>query len=402
MNVFSLFFAGMMAIGVTVAVVLRLWPHFNAFDFMPYIAIFAAMGVLELGVLFSGKLAADAAQHALHRTRPRDHRPTCCRNLHASARRRCMSVPSLHELRSGGKVALARALAAIETHANYAGACRAARRSERQSKGTYPRTDRHAGRRQIDADQRTDRAGARCEQTIAVIAVDPSSKATGGALLGDRARMTTNPDDKGVFVRSMAARDRLGGISNETIAAAVLMRALYDRVIVETVGVGQSESDIAGIADTVLLCIQPGAGDSLQFMKAGLMELPDVIAVTKSDMGAAARRARADVKGALGLSARGEWSAPVVMISATSGDGLDELDQAIETHKSFLNQGNRHEKKLRRTGSGLGRRSHQGPFRLRRTGSLARRCKSDAAGPFSREAALAEALRMRLNPLTGK
>ena len=103
----------------------------------------------------------------------------------------------------------------------------------------------------------------------------------------------------GVFVRSMAARDRLGGLSNETIAAMVLMRAIYDRVLIESVGIGQSEADISFAADTVVLCVQPGSGDSLQFMKAGVMELPEVIAVTKADMGAAAQRARGDVEGAL-------------------------------------------------------------------------------------------------------
>jgi len=172
-------------------------------------------------------------------------------------------------------------------------------------------------------------------------------------------------------------------------------------VIVETVGVGQSESDIASIADTVLLCIQPGAGDSLQFMKAGLMELPDVVAVTKSDMGATARRASADVKGALGLSAQGEWSAPVVMISATSGDGLDELDQAVETHKTFLRQNDRHTKKLRKQEASWVDEAIKARFGAEGL-DASRGIEVRAAGPFSREGALAEVLRKRLNPLTGK
>ena len=133
-----------------------------------------------------------------------------------------------------------------------------------------------------------------------MIAVDPSSRRTGGALLGDRARIATDPEDRGVFVRSMAARDRLGGLSDQTVAAMVLMRAIYDLVLVESVGIGQSEADISFVADTVLLCVQPGSGDSLQFMKAGVTELPDVVAVTKADM-EAARRTRADVEGALTL-----------------------------------------------------------------------------------------------------
>jgi LAO/AO transport system kinase len=310
-----------------------------------------------------------------------------------------MGVPSLQELRGGGKAALARALAAIETEANSPAlaalldeACANAKGHILGLTGT-PGVGKSTLINALIARARV------ASQTIAVIAVDPSSKATGGALLGDRARMTTNPDDKGVFVRSMAARDRLGGISNETIAAAVLMRALYDRVIVETVGVGQSESDIAGIADTVLLCIQPGAGDSLQFMKAGVMELPDVVAVTKADMGAAARRARADVEGALGLSAQGEWAAPVVTISATTGDGLDQLDEAIKQHRAFLDQVNRREKKLQRQEAAWVDEAIKARFGSEGL-AASRRIEVRAAGPFSREAALAEALRKRLNPLT--
>jgi LAO/AO transport system kinase len=310
-----------------------------------------------------------------------------------------MGVPSLKELRDGGKAALARALAAIETEANSPALAALLDEACAKPKGHILGLTGTPGVGKSTLINALIARARVASQTIAVIAVDPSSKATGGALLGDRARMTTNPDDKGVFVRSMAARDRLGGISNETIAAAVLMRALYDRVIVETVGVGQSESDIAGIADTVLLCIQPGAGDSLQFMKAGVMELPDVVAVTKSDMGAAARRARADVEGALGLSAQGEWAAPVVTISAATGDGLDQLDEAIEQHRAFLDQANRREKKLQRQEAAWVDEAIKARFGSEGL-AASRRIEVRAAGPFSREAALAEALRKRLNPLT--
>src|SRR5689334_24992934 len=170
------------------------------------------------------------------------------------------------------------------------------------------------------------RARARGE-TVGVLAVDPSSRRTGGALLGDRARIATDPEDRGVFVRSMAARDRLGGLSDQTVAAMVLMRAIYDLVLVESVGIGQSEADISFVADTVLLCVQPGSGDSLQFMKGGVTELPDVVAVTKADM-EAARRARADVEGALTLYAA-ERRASIVLVSAARGEGLDALEQAL-------------------------------------------------------------------------
>ncbi|MBX3519314.1 MAG: methylmalonyl Co-A mutase-associated GTPase MeaB [Xanthobacteraceae bacterium] len=310
-----------------------------------------------------------------------------------------MSVPSLAELRGGGKSTLARALAAIETEANSPALAALLDEACANPKGHVlgltgtPGVGKSTLINALIARART------ANKTIAVIAVDPSSKATGGALLGDRARMTTNPDDKGVFVRSMAARDRLGGISNETIAAAVLMRALYDRVIVETVGVGQSESDIAGIADTVLLCIQPGAGDSLQFMKAGVMELPDVVVVTKGDLGAAARRARADVEGALGLSAPGEWKAPVVTISATTGDGLDQLDEAIDRHVAFLGKGGRRAKRLAKQETAWVEEAVKARFGSEGL-DAARAIKTDAPGPFSREAAIAEVLRKRLKPLT--
>jgi LAO/AO transport system kinase len=312
-----------------------------------------------------------------------------------------MDVPSLKELREGGKQALAQALAAIETEANSPALAALLDEACAKPKGHIlgltgtPGVGKSTLINALIARART------ANKTIAVIAVDPSSKATGGALLGDRARMTTNPDDKGVFVRSMAARDRLGGISNETIAAAVLMRALYDRVIVETVGVGQSESDIAGIADTVLLCIQPGAGDSLQFMKAGVMELPDVVAVTKGDLGAAARRARADVEGALGLSSRGEWSAPVVTISATTGEGLDQLDEVIAKHASFLDEGGRRKKKQKQQEAAWVAEAIKARFGSEGL-AASRNIEVKAEGPFSREAALAEVLRKRLEPLTGK
>jgi LAO/AO transport system kinase len=109
----------------------------------------------------------------------------------------------------------------------------------------------------------------------------------------------------------MAARDRLGGLADQTLAAMLVMRALFDRVLIETVGVGQSESDVAGVADTVVFCVQPGSGDALQFMKAGIVEIPHLVVVTKADLGAAAERARADVAGALSLARAGEGDWPL-------------------------------------------------------------------------------------------
>lgn len=160
--------------------------------------------------------------------------------------------------------------------------------------------------------------------SVGVIAVDPSSRKTGGALLGDRTRIETDPEDMGVFVRSMAARRRLGGLADLTYPAAILMRALFDWVIVETVGVGQSETEIADCADLVVFCVQPGSGDALQFMKAGVMEMPDVVLVTKGDMGAPARRAAADVRGALSLAAEEGEPAAVAILSSATGEGVGE------------------------------------------------------------------------------
>jgi LAO/AO transport system kinase len=176
--------------------------------------------------------------------------------------------------------------------------------------------------------------------TVGVIAVDPSSKTSGGALLGDRVRIATDAADQGSFVRSMAARDRLGGLADQTLAAMVVMRALFDRVLIETVGVGQSETDVAGVADTVLFCVQPGSGDSLQFMKAGIVEIPHLVVVTKADTGVSAEKARRDVAGALSLAGAGPggWPPRTLAISARSGAGIDALMAALEAHRAHLAQ----------------------------------------------------------------
>ena len=162
-----------------------------------------------------------------------------------------------------------------------------------------------------------------------MIAVDPSSRRSGGALLGDRARIAADPDDAGVFIRSMAARRRLGGLADLTFPALVLLRAGFDRVLVETVGVGQSETEIADCADLVVLCVQPASGDALQFIKAGVMEAPDLVLVTKGDLGAPARRAAADVRGALSLA--GGAGRGRAGVSAHSGEGVAAAVDRIES-----------------------------------------------------------------------
>lgn len=236
---------------------------------------------------------------------------------------------------NGGKRALARALAAVETagglerHAAFLDQCVAAPGGHVLGLTGPP----GVGKSTL-TDTLVRRIRARGE-TLGVLAVDPSSRITRGALLGDRTRLKTDPDDQGVFVRSMAARDRLGGLSDHAVAAVAVMQAARDRVIVESVGIGQSEADVATVADTVVLCIQPGSGDSLQFMKAGVMEIPDIVVVTKADVGAPARRAAADVEGALSLSVRpaDSWVPPVLTLSSTTGDGVAGLIDAIERHR---------------------------------------------------------------------
>src|ERR671923_556933 len=122
-------------------------------------------------------------------------------------------------------------------------------------------------------------------RTVAVLAVDPSSKRSGGALLGDRARIDHDPRDDGVLIRSTAAGNRLGGLAPPTREAAEALAAAFDVVVVETVGVGQSETDVEQVCDTLAVIVQPASGDTLQFLKAGIMEVPDILGVTKADLG---------------------------------------------------------------------------------------------------------------------
>jgi LAO/AO transport system kinase len=175
-------------------------------------------------------------------------------------------------------------------------------------------------------------------ETLGIVAVDPSSRRSGGALLGDRARVRSGATDPGVFFRSMAARDALGGLADATRASVAVLAAVFDRVFVETVGVGQSESDVAALVDTLVYVAQPGAGDTLQFMKAGLLELPDLFVVNKSDLGAAAERTRHELEAALGLGVGGAegWTPPVLPASARDGRGVAELVGALDAHRDHL------------------------------------------------------------------
>ncbi len=185
-----------------------------------------------------------------------------------------MVPASIAAVRAGGKRAVAAALAAIETAAGTPELAAFLDAAMAEAKGDTLGLTGPPGVGKSTLTNALVFAWRKAGESVGVIAVDPSSRRTGGALLGDRARISTDPTDRGVFVRSMAARDRLGGLSDQTVAAMVVMRAVYDHVLIESVGIGQSEADVAMVADTVVLCIQPGSGDSLQFMKAGVMELP--------------------------------------------------------------------------------------------------------------------------------
>jgi len=144
-------------------------------------------------------------------------------------------------------------------------------------------------------------------------------------LLGDRVRISADGSDAGLYIRSLAARDRLGGLTELATPFTVLFRSLYDLVLIETVGVGQSETDVADLADVVVLCAQPGSGDSVQFMKAGVAEIPDLAVVCKSDLGPPAQKLAADLRGALSLSLRAGRTLDVMMVSQQDIEGVRGL-----------------------------------------------------------------------------
>ena len=166
-------------------------------------------------------------------------------------------------------------------------------------------------------------------RSVAVLAVDPSSRVSGGALLGDRVRISADGSDAGLYIRSLAARDRLGGLTELATPFTVLFRSLFDLVLIETVGVGQSETDVADLADVVVLCAQPGSGDSIQFMKAGVAEIPDLAVVCKSDLGPSAQKLASDLRGALSLAMRTGASLDVLMVSQQDDVSVQGLAERL-------------------------------------------------------------------------
>ncbi|SHF50002.1 LAO/AO transport system kinase [Desulfofundulus australicus DSM 11792] len=176
-------------------------------------------------------------------------------------------------------------------------------------------------------------------ETVGIVAVDPTSPFTGGALLGDRIRMQNHATDRGVFIRSMGTRGSLGGLAHTTADVVKAMDAFgFSRVIVETVGVGQAELDIMHLADTVVVVLTPGAGDAIQTIKAGIMEIADVFVINKSDL-PGADKITAEVEMMLDMQGyQQKWRPPVIKTSTLSGQGIAELLEAIENHRNHLLQ----------------------------------------------------------------
>jgi GTPase len=190
------------------------------------------------------------------------------------------------------------------------------------------------------------------DKTIGVISVDPSSPFTQGALLGDRIRLADHFLDPGVFIRSMGTRGHLGGLSEAALQALLVLDAAgRDLVFVETVGTGQSEIEVMSVADTVVLALMPGSGDSVQALKAGIMEIPDVIAINKKDH-PAAKTMLNEVRSILGLDTERSWRPPIVLTDAITGEGVDELWGKIVAHREHLEAEGQLEERRRRNLAG--------------------------------------------------
>jgi LAO/AO transport system kinase len=189
-------------------------------------------------------------------------------------------------------------------------------------------------------------------RSVGVISVDPSSPFTQGALLGDRIRLSDHFLDPGVFIRSMGTRGHLGGLSEAALQAALLLDAAgKELVFLETVGTGQSEVEVIGIADTVLLVLMPGSGDSVQALKAGIMEIPDVIAINKMDH-PAARTMQSEVRSILSLDRERAWKPPIVLTEAVRDEHVADLWGKLEEHRAFLESGGLLEERRRKNLAG--------------------------------------------------
>jgi LAO/AO transport system kinase len=237
-------------------------------------------------------------------------------------------------------------------------------------------------------------------RTVGVLSIDPSSPFTQGALLGDRIRLSEHFLDPGVFIRSMANRGALGGLSEAALQAALLLDAAgREDVFVETVGVGQAEIDIIDHADTVVLVLMPGSGDSIQALKAGVMEIPDVIVVNKADHPLTDTMVR-EIRGVLSLAnldrspeeVRGSWRVPIVKAEAAHGRGIEELVQQMDAHRAHLLAAG--ELSARR------RRNLRNEVLAIATARLRRRLEEDLAGDSRFQELLEEVVERRLDPAT--
>ena len=177
--------------------------------------------------------------------------------------------------------------------------------------------------------------------SVGVLAVDPSSKESGGALLGDRTRFEINPNDHNIFVRSLATKNFLGGISEMTFPCMNVLRSFFDIIIIETVGVGQSEISIQDIVDTVIFCVQPGSGDSLQFIKSGIIEIPDIICVTKSDLSKLANNTLSDIESVKKFFIRTDQEISILSVSSNDSVGFENLYKSIDERWLYMKSKNK-------------------------------------------------------------
>ncbi len=258
-----------------------------------------------------------------------------------------MDVPALiQEVRSGDRRAIARAISMVEDDSDGL---------PELSRGLFAHTGRahtvgltgSPGVGKSSLTEQLVRAARGRDRGVAVLAIDPTSPFTGGALLGDRLRMQSHATDPEVFIRSMATRGHLGGMA---LAAPEAIRILdaagKDVVFVETVGVGQAEVQVASATDTTLVVVAPGWGDAVQVSKAGILEIADVFVVNKADRDGAAEAAR-DLEQMIGMGPELDWTPPIVRTSAANGEGIDELWEAIEGHRKHLEAGGQLERRRR-------------------------------------------------------
>ncbi len=251
--------------------------------------------------------------------------------------------------RAGDRRAVARLITAVENHTEDAAAIAAALTGGAAPRGRPPTTATVVGVTGSPGVGKSTLVSALIgawRQTglrVAVLAIDPSSPFSGGAILGDRVRMADHALDAGVYIRSVATRGHLGGLTATTGAAVRLLEGLdFDVVLVETVGVGQVEVEIAGLADTTLLLLAPGMGDAIQAVKAGVVEIADVYVVNKADRPGADAAVR-DLRAMMSLAKRepGEWRQPICKTVAHTGEGVDELVAAIAEHRDWLSDADR-------------------------------------------------------------